>query len=340
MNNPNVHLESIHKYLAVAAPEIDHINKIEKFSNGQSNPTYLLSTDHARYVLRSKPAGDLLKSAHAVEREYKVMKALKDTDVPVPRMLCLCENEGVAGSIFFVMSYEEGRIFWDPALPRLSASDRSILYTNKIRTLAALHSVDPSSVGLEGFGRMGNYFERQFNRWTTQYRASETQKIAEMETLIHWLTRHMPADDGQSAIIHGDFRLDNLIISTNKPCIEAIIDWELSTLGHPLADLAYFCMCLRMPSGEQISGLQNIQRSTLGIPSEDEMLSSYCSLRQIGPIDDWSFYLAFSFFRLAAICQGVLKRAIDGNASSEKALQVGALAPRLAQQGVDVIEAI
>jgi len=340
MNNPNVHLESIHKYLAVAAPEIDHINKIEKFSNGQSNPTYLLSTDHARYVLRSKPAGDLLKSAHAVEREYKVMKALKDTDVPVPRMLCLCENEGVAGSIFFVMSYEEGRIFWDPALPRLSASDRSILYTNKIRTLAALHSVDPSSVGLEGFGRMGNYFERQFNRWTTQYRASETQKIAEMETLIHWLTRHMPADDGQSAIIHGDFRLDNLIISTNKPCIEAIIDWELSTLGHPLADLAYFCMCLRMPSGEQISGLQNIQRSTLGIPSEDEMLSSYCSLRQIGPIDDWSFYLAFSFFRLAAICQGVLKRAIDGNASSEKALQVGALAPRLAQQGVDVIKAI
>ena len=259
MNNPNVHLESIHKYLAVAAPEIDHINKIEKFSNGQSNPTYLLSTDHARYVLRSKPAGDLLKSAHAVEREYKVMKALKDTDVPVPRMLCLCENEGVAGSIFFVMSYEEGRIFWDPALPRLSASDRSILYTNKIRTLAALHSVDPSSVGLEGFGPMGNYFERQFNRWTTQYRASETQKIAEMETLIHWLTRHMPADDGQSAIIHGDFRLDNLIISTNKPCIEAIIDWELSTLGHPLADLAYFCMCLRMPSGEQISGLQNIQ---------------------------------------------------------------------------------
>ncbi|MBT3707585.1 MAG: phosphotransferase family protein [Proteobacteria bacterium] len=340
MNNPNVHLESIHKYLAVAAPEIDHINKIEKFSNGQSNPTYLLSTDRARYVLRSKPAGDLLKSAHAVEREYKVMKALKDTDVPVPRMLCLCENEGVAGSIFFVMSYEEGRIFWDPALPRLSASDRSILYTNKIRTLAALHSVDPSSVGLEGFGRMGNYFERQFNRWTTQYRASETQKIAEMETLIHWLTRHMPADDGQSAIIHGDFRLDNLIISTNKPCIEAIIDWELSTLGHPLADLAYFCMCLRMPSGEQISGLQNIQRSTLGIPSEDEMLSSYCSLRQIGPIDDWSFYLAFSFFRLAAICQGVLKRAIDGNASSEKALQVGALAPRLAQQGVDVIKAI
>ncbi|MBT4987609.1 MAG: phosphotransferase family protein [Proteobacteria bacterium] len=340
MNNPNVHLESIHKYLAVAAPEIDHINKIEKFSNGQSNPTYLLSTDHARYVLRSKPAGDLLKSAHAVEREYKVMKALKDTDVPVPRMLCLCENEGVAGSIFFVMSYEEGRIFWDPALPRLSASDRSILYTNKIRTLAALHSVDPSSVGLEGFGRMGNYFERQFNRWTTQYRASETQKIAEMETLIHWLTRHMPADDGQSAIIHGDFRLDNLIISTNKPYIEAIIDWELSTLGHPLADLAYFCMCLRMPSGEQISGLQNIQRSTLGIPSEDEMLSSYCSLRQIGPIDDWSFYLAFSFFRLAAICQGVLKRAIDGNASSEKALQVGALAPRLAQQGVDVIKAI
>ena len=340
MNNPNGHLESIQQYLVAAAPEIGHINKIEKFSNGQSNPTYLLSTDRDRYVLRSKPGGDLLKSAHAVEREYKIMKALKNTDVPVPRMLCLCENEDVAGSIFFVMSYEEGRIFWDPALPRLSAAERTVLYTNKFRTLAALHSVDPGSVGLQGFGRTGNYFERQFNRWTTQYRASETEKINDMETLIHWLTRHIPIDDGQNAIIHGDFRLDNLIISTNKPDIEAIIDWELSTLGHPLADLAYFCMCLRMPSGEQISGLQNVQRSTLGIPSEDEMLNSYCKLRQMGPIDDWSFYLAFSFFRLAAICQGVLKRAIDGNASSKKALQVGALAPRLAQQGVDVIEAI
>ena len=340
MNDLKSHLESIQKYLAVAAPEIDRINKIEKFSNGQSNPTYLLSTDSARYVLRSKPVGDLLKSAHAVEREYKVMKALEDTDVPVPRMLCLCENEAVAGSIFFVMSYEEGRIFWDPALPQLSTLERSTLYTQKIQTLAALHSVDPSSVGLQGFGRMGNYFERQFNRWTTQYRASETQKINEMETLIHWLARHMPADDGQSAIIHGDFRLDNLIISANKPDIEAIIDWELSTLGHPLADLAYFCMCLRMPSGEQISGLQDIQRSTLGIPSEEEMVIAYSKLRQIGPIENWSFYLAFSFFRLAAICQGVLKRAMDGNASSTKALQVGALAPKLAQQGMSVIKAI
>ena len=340
MNDLKSHLESIQKYLAVAAPEIDRINKIEKFSNGQSNPTYLLSTDSARYVLRSKPVGDLLKSAHAVEREYKVMKALEGTDVPVPRMLCLCENEAVAGSIFFVMSYEEGRIFWDPVLPQLSTLERSTLYTQKIQTLAALHSVDPSSVGLQGFGRMGNYFERQFNRWTTQYRASETQKIDEMETLMHWLARHMPADDGQIAIIHGDFRLDNLIISANKPDIEAIIDWELSTLGHPLADLAYFCMCLRMPSGEQISGLQNIQRSTLGIPSEDEMVIAYSKLRQIGPIENWSFYLAFSFFRLAAICQGVLKRAMDGNASSTKALQVGALAPKLAQQGMSVIKAI
>ena len=340
MKNPNAQLESIQKYLAVAAPEIGHINKIEKFSNGQSNPTYLLSTDSARYVLRTKPAGDLLKSAHAVEREYKVMKALEDTDVPVPRMLCLCENEAVAGSIFFVMSYEEGRIFWDPALPQLSTVERSTLYTQKIQTLAALHSVNPGSVGLQSFGRMGNYFERQFNRWTAQYRASETEKINEMETLIHWLARHMPADDGQCAIIHGDFRLDNLIISANRPDIVAIIDWELSTLGHPLADLAYFCMCLRMPSGEQISGLQNIQRSTLGIPSEDEMVMTYSELKQMGPIDNWSFYLAFSFFRLAAICQGVLKRAIDGNASSKKALQVGALAPRLAQQGVAVIETI
>jgi len=340
MNDPNAHLESIQKYLAIAAPEIDRINKIEKFSNGQSNPTYLLSTDSARYVLRSKPVGDLLKSAHAVEREYKVMKALEDTDVPVPRMLCLCENEAVAGSIFFVMSYEEGRIFWDPVLPQLSTVERSTLYMQKIQTLAALHSVDPGSVGLQGFGRMGNYFERQFDRWTTQYRASETQKINEMETLIHWLARNMPTDDGQSAIIHGDFRLDNLIISANKPDIEAIIDWELSTLGHPLADLAYFCMCLRMPSGEQISGLQDIQRSTLGIPSEDEMVIAYSKLRQIGPIENWSFYLAFSFFRLAAICQGVLKRAMDGNASNTKALQVGALAPKLAQQGMSVIKAI
>ena len=257
----------------------------------------------------------------------------------LPILLCLCEDIDVIGAVFFVMSYEQGRVFWDPALPELNPSDRSAVYADEIRVLAALHSLAPASIGLQDFGRPGNYFERQISRWTDQYRASETISIPAMESLIDWLGRHTPADDGQSALIHGDYRLDNLIMSAADARIQAVIDWELSTLGHPFADLAYFCMCLRMPTDGQIRGLAGVDRGAIGIPDEQRIVDTYCELRGIARMPHWAFYLAFSFFRLAAICQGVLKRAIDGNASSEHALKVGALTPTLAAQGMDVIEA-
>ncbi|MEK9743219.1 MAG: phosphotransferase [Gammaproteobacteria bacterium] len=338
MKDNDFDLDALAAYLKATAPEIGAIRTIEKFAGGQSNPTYLLSADQGKYALRSKPRGKLLKSAHAVEREYRVMHALRDSDVPVPQTICLCEDTSIIGAVFFIMSYEAGRVFWDPSLPELSASERSDLYTDQIRVLAALHSADPTSLGLEDFGRPGNYFERQFNRWTEQYRASETTAIKPMESLIHWLGVNMPTDDGQSALIHGDYRLDNLIIRNASPTIQAVIDWELSTLGHPFADLAYLCMCLRMPNTGQIRGLGGIARAPLAIPQEADVVSTYCALRGIERIDHWPFYLAFSFFRLAAICQGVLKRAIDGNASSKRAREVGALAPELAKLGMGVID--
>ncbi|MGA0382318.1 MAG: phosphotransferase [Arenicellales bacterium] len=338
MSDIDFDIRALERYLVADVPEIGRLSKVEKFTGGQSNPTFLLTGQDGRYVLRSKPRGKLLKSAHAVEREYRVMRALYDTNVPVPRVLCLCEDVSVTGAVFFIMSYEHGRIFWDPSLPELMPADRSGIYTDQIRVLAALHSLAPESIGLGDFGRPGNYFERQFSRWTDQYRASETITISQMESLIAWLSAHMPSDDGQNALIHGDYRLDNLIMSADHPKIQAVIDWELSTLGHPFADLAYFCMCLRMPNQGQIRGLGGIDRLPLQIPNESEIVSTYCALRGIDRMDHWPFYLAFSFFRLAAICQGVMKRAIDGNASSERARQVGALTPQLAELGMAVIQ--
>ena len=235
------------------------------------------------------------------------------------------------------MSYEDGPIFWDPALPELNPDERTALYRDEIRVLAALHSLDPAGIGLADFGRPGSYFARQIKRWTDQYRASETASIDAMESLMQWLVQQTPDDDGQSTLIHGDYRLDNLIMTHDKVRIQAVIDWELSTLGHPFADLAYFCMCLRMPNHEQIRGLAGVDRAVLGIPEEADIIHQYCTLRGIDDIDHWPFYLAFSFFRLAAICQGVLKRALDGNASSEQALKVGALAPLLAKMGLNIV---
>tara|TARA_Y100000310_G_scaffold47470_1_gene44028 strand:- start:224 stop:997 length:774 start_codon:yes stop_codon:yes gene_type:complete len=252
-------------------------------------------------------------------------------------MLCLCEDLDVIGAVFFVMSYEDGPIFWDPALPELNADERATLYHDEIRVLAALHSLDPTGIGMADFGRPGSYFERQIKRWTDQYRASETTSIDAMESLMRWLVQQTPADDGQSTLIHGDYRLDNLIVAPDKARIQAVIDWELSTLGHPFADLAYFCMCLRMPNHEQIRGLAGVDRAVLGIPEEADIIRQYCALRGIETISDWPFYLAFSFFRLAAICQGVLKRALDGNASSGQARKVGALAPLLAEMGLNIV---
>ncbi|WP_188861436.1 phosphotransferase family protein [Marinobacterium nitratireducens] len=310
-----------------------------KFSGGQSNPTFRIDARSGVYVLRRKPPGALLKSAHAVDREYRVLEALADTTVPVARPLLLCEDEAVIGSVFYLMSFVDGRVFWDPALPAQSPEQRKELYKELIRVLAKLHDTDIGAVGLADYGKPGNYFERQVKRWTEQYRASETTTLAAMETLIDWLPAHLPPDDGQQSLIHGDYRLDNLMFHSTGSGAVAVLDWELSTLGHPLADLAYLCMCLRLPASGQIKGLAGLDRSALGIPDEAAMVSRYCQLRGIGPIEHWTFYLAFSFFRLAAILQGVLKRGLDGSASSNRALEVGRMAGELAEFAVELIEA-
>lgn len=311
----------------------------EKFAGGQSNPTFLLKARSGDYVLRRQPPGALLKGAHAVDREYRVLDALKESAVPLARAYHLCTEPAVIGSMFYVMSFEQGRIFWDPALPQLPLEQRAPLYSELIRVLAALHAVDVNAVGLGDYGRPGNYFERQVSMWTKQYRAAETGTISAMEQLITWLPANVPAEDGQLSLVHGDYRLDNLIFHPSELRVQAVLDWELSTLGHPLADLAYFCMCLRLPAMGHISGLANKNRAQLGVPDEAALVAQYCALRGLGPIENWPFYLAFSFFRLAAIVQGVLKRALDGNASNDQAAQVGQMAGHLAQLAVELIEA-
>lgn len=309
----------------------------EKFAGGQSNPTFMLSAASGKYVLRRKPSGELLKSAHAVDREFTVMSALANTDVPVAKAYHLCKDDSVIGSMFYVMEYIDGRVMWDPALPDETPAGRAAIYTEMNRVLAALHSVDIEAAGLSDYGRPGNYFERQVSRWSTQYRASETEAIPEMETLMEWLPANMPADDGRVALAHGDFRLDNMMFHPTEPKVLALVDWELSTLGHPFADLAYQCMQLRMEHSGVMSGLGGVDRATLGIPSEDEYVAQYCERMGLEKIEHWNFYVVFSFFRFAAILQGVKKRALEGNASSDKALQMGALVKPLAEQAVTLI---
>jgi aminoglycoside phosphotransferase (APT) family kinase protein len=310
----------------------------EKFAGGQSNPTYLITAASGKYVLRRKPPGVLLKSAHAVDREFRVMSALVQSAVPVPKMHLFCDDDSVIGSMFYVMDYIDGRIMWDAALPEQSNTERSAIYDAMNQVLADLHNVDIEAVGLSDYGRPGNYFERQLSRWTSQYRASETLAIPAMETLIQWLAENLPPDDGLVCINHGDFRLDNMMFDRNEPKVLALLDWELSTLGHPYADLAYQCMQLRIPTTAAIPGLGGMDREALGIPSEKNYVKRYCERRGIAGIDHWVFYLAFSFFRLSAILQGVYKRALDGNASSQKAINYGALAAPLAELGVSLIE--
>ncbi len=308
-----------------------------KFPQGQSNPTFLLETPSGQYVLRRQPPGRLLASAHAVDREYRVMTALAETDVPVPQTLHLCTDESVIGSLFFVMSYEQGRIFWDPALPELERDERSGVHEELVRVLAALHDVDPDAVGLGDFGKPGNYFARQVARWSSQYRAAATREIETMERLIEWLPANVPDDDGAVSVIHGDYRIDNVVLDADRCAAVAVLDWELSTLGHPFADLAYYCMCLRLPAEGLVRGLGGRDRQALGVPGEDALIRAYRRHRGLGPIGGWHFYLAFSYFRLAAICQGVYKRALDGNASNEQALEVGRSAGKLADAGAALI---
>ena len=330
---------ALNRYLTSAIDGFDGLQSIVKFPGGQSNPTFRLVAKSGQYVLRRKPAGSLLKSAHAVEREYRVMSALATTEVPVPRMRVLCEDESVIGSAFFVMDYLDGRIFWDPALPDLSNAERASVYDEMNRTLAALHSVDVESVGLSSFGRPGDYFARQLARWTDQYRASETGVLADMDRLIVWLADNLPPDDGRIALVHGDYRIDNMIFDSNAPKLLALLDWELSTLGHPFADLAYQCMQWRLPNQGRMRGLAGIDRGALGLPSEEQYVARYCERMKLAGIPHWNFYLAFSFFRLAAILQGVKKRALDGNASNPEAgLRMGEAVPVLAHMAVSLID--
>jgi len=311
--------------------------RARRFSGGQSNPTWLLEAASGRYVLRSKPAGALLRSAHAVDREFRVIQALAGSEVPVARAYHLCEDESVIGAVFYVMSFEEGRIFWDAALPEVTAEQRPALYDAINQTLAALHKVDIQAVGLADFGKPGNYFERQIARWEQQYRAAQTGPIESMETLIRWLKTNLPPDDGHSCLIHGDFRIDNLIFHPAQPRVIAVLDWELATLGHPMADLAYYCMWLRLPALGATRGLAGKDQRALNIPSEQELIENYCARTAITSIDFWPFYLAFSFFKMAAIVQRILKRALEGNATNNSALEAGKMAPLLSDMGVALL---
>lgn len=326
-------------YLSLKVDGFEGPISLTKFDGGQSNPTYKLTSKHQTYVLRKQPPGQLLKSAHAVDREYKVLNALASTDVPVAKVFHLCEDTNVLGAMFYLMEYCDGAIYWDAALADIQSNDtRFKMYDAMNKALVAIHRVDIDKVGLTDFGKAGNYFERQLNRWTVQYRATELQQIPAMESLITWLENHTPEDDGRVCLVHGDFRLDNMMFKKDQPEIIAVLDWELSTLGHPFADLAYQCMQLRMPQGlGATDGLLGIDRASLGIPTEEEYVAAYCQRMGIEKIEHWTFYLAFSFFRLAAIVQGVAKRAAMGNASNSNAAKVGAFVEPLAQMAVAVI---
>ena len=310
----------------------------KKFKGGQSNPTYLLEAKSGNYVLRRKPPGHLLASAHAVDREFRVLNALHGGKVPVATPYHLCKDDSIIGSMFYVMEYIDGEIFWDPSFPEFTPVQRGEYYDAILKTMAALHSVDIAAAGLSDYGKPGNYFARQISRWSEQYRAAETDDIDAMNSLIEMLPLRCPDDDGSVALVHGDFRIDNLMFTTGKPQISAIVDWELSTLGHPLADLGYFCMALRLPRNPALPGLAGLNRKELGIPSEEKILKRYAELTKREIPEDWSFVLAFCFFRLAAIAQGVAKRAQQGNASSEQAIQAGQMTALLAQMGLKVLD--
>jgi len=303
--------------------------EIEQFKGGQSNPTYKLVAKSGRYVLRRKPPGKLLPSAHAVDREFKVMAALGGAGFPAPKMHGLCEDESVIGTAFYVMDFVDGRIFWDPYLPDLAPDERAAIYDASNATLAHLHGIDYEAAGLSDYGKPGNYFDRQIGRWTKQYKAAETHEIKAMDALIEWLPAHAPAQE-RTSVVHGDYRLDNMIFHPTEPRVIAVLDWELSTLGDPLADFTYQLMQWRTPKDIR-SGFLGVDLKALGIPTEEEYVAAYCKRTGRDGIPKLDFYIAYNIFRLAGIAQGVYARSVQGNASNERAKELGALVEPMAE---------
>ena len=310
-----------------------------KTPSGQSNPTFILTTPSGKYVLRSKPKGKLLKSAHAVDREFRVLKALHKQGLPVPKPFLLCDDRAVSETMFYLMAFTEGENYGDPRLPESTPEDRREVYDQMNKGLVAVHSVDLAAAGLLDYGPPGNYFARQLSRWTQQYEASATEAIPDMDALIIWLGDNLPPDDGIVTLVHGDWRIDNLLFDKENNALTAILDWELSTLGHPLADLGAQLMQWQMPVGVEGRGLAGVDRAALGIPSDEAYVAAYAARMNI-PVPDMRFYVGFSFFKMAAILQGVKRRALDGNASNpQKALELGAYVGLFAEAGLKQVTA-
>jgi aminoglycoside phosphotransferase (APT) family kinase protein len=327
-------VDVLQDYLRSRIDGIDGSLRVTRFKGGQSNPTFLLETTTHRYVLRSKPApvAELLPSAHAIEREFRVQSALQGSEVPVARMHCLCEDESVIGRAFYVMQHVDGRVLWDQTLPESSRSERAAIYDEMNRVISALHAIDPDAIGLGDYGKHSEYMARQIRRWSKQFESSRTIPMPAMDQLIEWLPAHLPADDNSVAIVHGDFRLDNLIFHPTESRILAVIDWELSTLGNPQADFAYHMMSRHIPRGA-MRGLGGVDLESLGIPDEASYVANYERRSGRTVSGDWNFYLAYNLFRLSAICQGIAKRVETGTASNARAAEHGAMAAPLAELG-------
>ena len=319
------------RWLQVHLPGFAGLERTEQFRGGQSNPTFLLTAvDGSRYVLRKKPAGVLLPSAHAVDREFRVISALHGSPVPVARPLCLCTDASVIGTMFYLMEYAVGRNFWDATLPATTPTERAALYDEMNRVMVALHTLDYAAAGLGDYGKPGNYFARQIGRWSGQYRASETERIEAMEKLLTWLPANIPSGE-ETALVHGDYRLDNLIFNAGSSRMLAVVDWELSTLGHPLADFSYHVMLWRLPA--QNGGLRGLDLLSLGIPSEADYIATYCARTGRTAIEPrvWEFCMAYNLFRIACIRQGIMKRVLEGTAASRHAREAGAMARSTAE---------
>jgi aminoglycoside phosphotransferase (APT) family kinase protein len=310
-----------------------------KFATGHSNPTYLIANPGGRWVLRRKPPGELPTSAHAIEREFRVLNALNGLNYPAPRALAFCEDEAVLGSTFYLMSHVDGRIFVDAAMPGSTRAERVAVYDAMNAALARLHGVDFAAAGLADFGKGGDYFARQVRRWSAQYRTWETGEIGEMNRLIDWLGANTPVDDGRVALVHGDWRIDNMIFDRSGPRLLAVLDWELSTIGHPLVDLAHQCMQWRLPDLAGFRGWRGLDREALGLPTEEAHVADYCRRAGITEVRHWTFLIAFSFFRVAAMAQGVYKRTLDGAASNSGGHEIGTMVQRIARLALETIEA-